>query len=104
MAFDLTGYERDDSYTMSSFFIYSLISVVILVLITIALGFYFFIEHDKLYTKIVLEDEVDNAVHYENTQNNTLNSSGEFVLDDGTKIRRIAIGEAIDKAVEFYNE
>ena len=104
MGFDLTGYERDDSYSMSSFFIYSFLSVFILVVITIALAFYFFIEHDRMYNKLVLEDEIESAIQYKAIQSNILNSHGEIILDDGSKILRVPVNEGIDRAVKFYDK
>tara|TARA_Y100001970_G_scaffold176441_1_gene215061 strand:+ start:1920 stop:2231 length:312 start_codon:yes stop_codon:yes gene_type:complete len=103
MGFDLTGYEKDDSYTMSSFFIYTSFSIVLLIIITLLLGFYFFIESEKTYDLQVLQDEVVSAIEYKNKQKDELNSFDQF-LDGDIIITRIPINKAIEKTVDFYNE
>ena len=103
MGFDLTGYEKDDNYTMSSFFVYTSFSIFLLIIITLLLAFYFFIQKEVMYDEIVLQDEVESATEYKNSQKQILNSYSEY-LDGDTKIIKIPINKAINKAVDFYNE
>ena len=103
MGFDLTGYEKDDNYTMSSFFVYTSFSVFLLIIITLLLAFYFFIQREKMYDEMVLQDEVNSTIEYTNSQKKALNSYSEY-LDGDTKIIQIQINKAITKAINFYNE
>ena len=52
MGFNLTGYEHDNSMTMTSFMIYTISGTVILIVVIAALSFYFFLEREKMLSLI----------------------------------------------------
>ena len=98
MGFELQGYEKDNNYTMFSFFLYTGTSIVILIIITFLLLFYFFIEREKMYDKVVLQDEIVSTTEYKEMQLLELNSKGEY-LDLDKRGVRIPIDDAITKAI-----
>tara|TARA_Y100000590_G_scaffold384275_1_gene455517 strand:+ start:151 stop:462 length:312 start_codon:yes stop_codon:yes gene_type:complete len=102
MGFDLTGYEKDNSMTMTSFTIYTLAGIITLLVVVAALSFYFFIEREKMYNEIVLQGGVEESLDFKIKQNRILNSYGNK-NDDGIESSRIPINNAIKKALEYYD-
>jgi len=102
MGFDLTGYEKDNSMTMTSFTIYTLAGIITLLVVVAALSFYFFIEREKMYNEIVLQGGVEESSDFKIKQNRILNSYGNK-NDDGIESSRIPINNAIKKALEYYD-
>tara|TARA_Y100001970_G_C14230133_1_gene858075 strand:+ start:1648 stop:1959 length:312 start_codon:yes stop_codon:yes gene_type:complete len=103
MGFDLTGYEKDNNMTMTSFVIYTSAGTIALLLVVAALSFYFFIEREKMYDQIVLQGGVEESIDFKVKQNRILNSYGNQ-NDDGVESSRIPINNAIEKALEYYND
>ena len=102
MGFDLTGYEKDNSMTMTSFAIYTFAGIITLLVVVAALSFYFFIEREKMYNEIVLQGGVEESLDFKIKQNRILNSYGNK-NDDGIESSRIPINNAIKKALEYYD-
>tara|TARA_B100001123_G_C15078879_1_gene934802 strand:- start:484 stop:795 length:312 start_codon:yes stop_codon:yes gene_type:complete len=103
MGFDLTGYESDNSITLTSFLGYSFAGVIVLIIVVYAISFYFFIEREKMYDKIVLQGGVEESMKYKVKQNRILNSYGNS-NDDGIEKSRIPINQAIKKALTYYGD
>ena len=103
MGFNLTGYEHDNSMTMTSFMIYTISGTVILIVVIAALSFYFFLEREKLYDEIVLQGGVEESLDFKVKQNRILNSYGNK-NDDGIELARIPINDAIKKTLNYYND
>jgi len=103
MGFNLTGYEHDNSMTMTSFMIYTISGTVILIVVIAALSFYFFLEREKMYDEIVLQGGVEESIDFKVKQNRILNSYGNK-NDDGIESARIPINDAIKKTLNYYND
>mgnify|MGYP006131892255 FL=1 len=102
MGFDLTGYEKD-SIKMSSFTLYTVSGIAVLIIVILLLSFYFFIERERIYKETVLQGGVEKTTDFKNTQMRILSSYGNKG-DDGVETSRIPINEAIENAVDYYND
>ena len=100
MGFDLSGYEKD-SIKMSSFGIYTIAGLFVLIIVIVLLSFYFFIERERIYKETVLQGGIEKTTDFKNTQIRILNSYGNRG-DDGVETSRIPINEAIKNAVDYY--
>jgi hypothetical protein len=103
MGFNLTGYESDNSITVTSFLASISIAIITLLVVIFTLSFYFFLEREKMYDEVVLKGGVEETIDFKIKQNRILNSYGNK-NDDGVESSRIPINNAIKKALDYYND
>ena len=103
MGFDLKGYEKDNSMSMTSFALYTFLGTITLIIVIAAISFYFFIEREGMYNQIVLQGGTQETKDFKIKQLRILNSYGNK-NDDGIESSRIPINDAIKKALNYYND
>ena len=103
MGFDLKGYEKDNSMSMTSFALYTFAGIITLIIIIAAISFYFFIEREWMYDEVVLQGGTEETKDFKIKQIRILNSYGNK-NDEGIESSRIPINDAIKKALNYYND
>ena len=103
MSFDLSGYEKDNKISMTSFTLYTIAGTISLIIVVLVLSFYFFLERERMYNEIVLQGGTEETKDFKIKQMRILNSYGNK-NDDGIESARIPINNAITKALSYYND
>ena len=103
MSFDLSGYEKDNKISMTSFALYTIAGTISLIIVVLVLSFYFFLERERMYNEIVLQGGTEETKDFKIKQMRILNSYGNK-NDDGLESERIPINKAIKKTLDYYND